>query len=166
MDLILYVHIAGASVALAAGFVAIAAPKGATWHRKSGMVFVYGMLTMAILAVFMSAVRGGELLGNIPPGLFAIFLVVRGTKAVRPPGPPRLVSHVRCMCGAFFIATGSFFLGQADEIPQALRVMPALTLLAFTPLIVMAYWVRRLKRRRRTEPALNYGATTSRFSTV
>lgn len=87
MDLILLVHIAGASIALAAGFVAIAAPKGAAWHRKSGMVFVYGMLTMAILAVFMSAVRGGELLGNIPPGLFAIYLVVRGTKAVRPPGP-------------------------------------------------------------------------------
>jgi membrane protein DedA with SNARE-associated domain len=70
------------------------------------------------------------------------------------------------MCGAFFIATGSFFLGQADEIPQALRVMPALTLLAVTPLIVMVYWVRRLKRKRRTEPELNYGATTSRFSTV
>jgi uncharacterized membrane protein len=147
MDLILYLHIAGASLALAAGFVAIAAPKGASWHRKSGMVFVYGMLTMAILAVFMSAVRGGELLGNIPPGLFAIFLVIRGTRAVRGPGPPRLLSHVRCMCGAFFIATGSFFLGQADEIPNALRVWPVLTLLAFTPLIVMAYWVRRLPPR-------------------
>ena len=123
------------------------AAKGATVHRRSGRVFVYAMLTMAILAVFMSAVRGGELLGNIPPGLFSIYLVVRGTKAVRPPGPPRLVSHVRCMCGAFFIATGSFFLGQADEIPSALRVQPVLTLLALMPLIVMAYWLRRLKRR-------------------
>lgn len=164
MEFILWTHIAGASVALAAGFVALAAPKGASWHRKSGMLFVYGMLTMAILAVFMSAIKGGELLGNIPPGLFAIFLVVRGTKAVRGPGPPRLVSHVRCMCGAFFIATGSFFLGQADEIPAALRVMPALTLLAFTPLMAMAYWVRRLKRR--TQAAMNYCETTSRFSTV
>jgi uncharacterized membrane protein len=173
MEVILWAHIAGASLALAAGFVAIAAPKGATWHRQSGMLFVYGMSTMAVLAVFMSAVRGGELLGNIPPGLLSLYLVVRGTKAVRPPAPPRLVSHVRCMCGAFFIATGSFFLGQADEIPRALRVMPALTLLAFTPLIVMVYWVRRLKRRpasalrasaRQAERA--YGATTRRFSTV
>jgi uncharacterized membrane protein len=163
MELMLMAHIAGASLALASGFVAIAAPKGASWHRKSGMVFVYGMLTMAILAVLMSAIRGGELLGNIPPGLLSIFLVVRGTKAVRGPGPPRLVSHVRCMCGAFFIATGSFFLGQADEIPAALRIAPALALLAFTPLIAMAYWVRHLKRRTRTEL---YGVTTSRFSTV
>lgn len=145
MDLILLAHIAGASVALAAGFVAIAAPKGASWHRKSGMVFVYGMLVMAILAVLMSAIKGGRLTGNIPPGLLSIYLVVRGTRAVRGPGPPRLVSHVRCMCGAFFIATGSFFLGQADEIPAALRMGPVLALLAFTPLIVMAYWVRRLK---------------------
>jgi uncharacterized membrane protein len=167
LDVMLLGHIAGASLALAAGFVAVAAPKGATWHRRSGMLFVYAMLTMAILAVFMSAIRGGELLGNIPPGLFSIFLVVRGTKAVRGPGPPRLMSHVRCMCGAFFIATGSFFLGQADEIPAALRVWPVLTLLAFTPLIVMAYWVRRLRRARRAAPATAaYGATTSRFSTV
>ena len=145
MDLLLFGHIAAASVALAAGFVAVAAPKGASWHRKSGMLFVYGMLTMAILAVVMSAIRGGELLGNIPPGLISIYLVIRGTKAVRGPGPPRLVSHVRCLCGAFFIATGSFFLGQADEIPTPLRVMPALAILAFSPLMVMAYWVRRLK---------------------
>ena len=165
MELLLFAHIAGASVALAAGFVAIAAPKGASWHRKSGMLFVYGMLTMAILAVFMSAMRGGELLGNIPPGLLSIYLVLRGTKAVRGPGPPRLVSHVRCMCGAFFIATGSFFLGQADEIPQALRIGPALALLAFTPLMVMAYWVRRLRHRTRVGAA-NYCETTSRFSTV
>ena len=149
----LWVHIAGAAVALAAGFVALAAPKGASWHRKSGMLFVYGMLTMAILAVLMSAIKRGELLGNIPPGLFAIFLVVRGTKAVRGPGPPRLVSHVRCMCGAFFIATGSFFLGQADEIPSALRVMPALALLAFTPLMAMGYWLRRLNSRRNLAPS-------------
>ena len=145
MNLLLFGHIAGASLALAAGFVAIAAPKGASWHRKSGMLFVYGMLMMAILAVLMSAIKGGELRGNIPPGLFSIYLVIRGTKAVRGPGPPRLVSHVRCMCGAFFIATGSFFLGQADEIPAALRVWPVLTLLAFTPLMMMGYWVRRLK---------------------
>lgn len=142
-------HITGASVALAAGFVAIAAPKGASWHRKSGMMFVYAMLTMAILAVAMSAIEGGRLTGNIPPGLLSIYLVVRGTRAVRGPGPPRLASHVRCMCGAFFIATGSFFLGQADEIPAALRVGPMLALLAFTPLLVMAYWVRRLSRRTR-----------------
>lgn len=149
MDVMLVGHIAGASVALAAGFVAIAAPKGASWHRKSGMMFVYAMLTMAILAVAMSAIEGGRLTGNIPPGLLSIYLVVRGTRAVRGPGPPRLSSHVRCMCGAFFIATGSFFLGQADEIPAALRVGPMLALLAFTPLLVMAYWVRRLSRRTR-----------------
>ena len=148
LDLMLLAHIAGASVALAAGFVAVAAPKGATWHRKSGMVFVYGMLTMAILAVLMSAIRGGELLGNIPPGLFAIYLVVRGTKAVRGPGPPRLRRHVRCMCGAFFIATGSFFLGQADELPQAVRLTPLLMVPAVLPLAVIVSWLWRLRRKR------------------
>jgi uncharacterized membrane protein len=153
MDVLLFMHIAGASVALAAGFVAVAAPKGASWHRKSGMLFVYGMLTMAILAVLMSAIRGGELLGNIPPGLLSIYLVIRGTKAVRGPGPPRLASHVRCMCFAFFIATGSFFLGQADELPRALRVMPFLMVPAFLPLAVMVSWLWRLRGKRAFAPA-------------
>jgi hypothetical protein len=49
---------------------------------------------------------------------------------------------------AFFIATGSFFLGQADELPRALRVMPLLMVPAFLPLAVMVSWLWRLRRKR------------------
>ena len=159
MDVILVAHIFGGSLAIASGFVAVTAPKGASWHRRSGMVFFYAMLLMATLAVLMAGARGVAPGINIPVGLLTIYLVVTGVQAVRPPGPPRLKRHVVRMCLALFIASGSFFLGQQDEFPRELRGNPVLTLLALAPLVVLIYW--RWKLRRRT-----YGATTSRFSTV
>ena len=49
------------------------------------------------------------------------------------------------MCFAFFIATGSFFLGQQDVLPQALRGSPILFVLALAPFAVMLFWLVRLR---------------------
>jgi hypothetical protein len=49
------------------------------------------------------------------------------------------------MCVAFFIATGSFFLGQQDVMPQVVRGSPILFVLAFAPFAVMAFWLVRLR---------------------
>lgn len=49
------------------------------------------------------------------------------------------------MCFAFFVATGSFFLGQQDALPQAVRGSSMLFVLAFAPFAVMAFWVVRLR---------------------
>ena len=57
----------------------------------------------------------------------------------------RLSRHLWRMCFAFFIATGSFFLGQQDVMPQAVRGSPILFLLAFAPFAVMAFWLARLR---------------------
>src|SRR5687768_14817472 len=150
MDVILIAHIFGGSLAIASGFVAVTAPKGARWHRRSGMVFFYAMLLMTTLAILMAGARGVAPAGNIPVALLTIYLVVTGVQAVRPPGPPRIKRHLVRMCLALFIASGSFFLGQADEIPRALRVQiqPMLTMLALTPLAVMGFWLVRLRRRK------------------
>lgn len=57
----------------------------------------------------------------------------------------RLSRHLWRMCFAFFIATGSFFLGQQDVMPAAVRGSPLLFVLAFLPLAVMAFWLVRLR---------------------
>jgi hypothetical protein len=57
----------------------------------------------------------------------------------------RLSRHLWRMCFAFFIATGSFFLGQQDVMPQAVRGSPMLFALAFAPFAVMAFWLARLR---------------------
>jgi uncharacterized membrane protein len=158
MDIILIAHIFGGSLAIAAGFVAMTVKKGASWHRKSGLIFFYAMLVMATLAVFMAAARGVAPGANLPAGLLTIYLVVTGARAARPPNP-QIRRHVTRMCLALFIASGSFFLGQQDEFPRELRGQPVFTLLALAPLLVLAYWRWKLRRRR-------YCATTRRFSTV
>ena len=57
----------------------------------------------------------------------------------------RLSRHLWRMCVGFFIATGSFFLGQQDVLPEAVRGSPILFVLAFAPFAVMAFWLVRLR---------------------
>jgi hypothetical protein len=53
----------------------------------------------------------------------------------------RIARHLWRMCFAFFIATGSFFLGQQDVLPEMAQGSPILLLLAFAPFLVMAFWL-------------------------
>jgi len=57
----------------------------------------------------------------------------------------RISRHLWRMCFAFFIATGSFFLGQQDVLPKAVRGSPILFALAFAPFAIMAFWLVRLR---------------------
>ena len=76
----------------------------------------------------------------------------------------RIGRHLWRMCFAFFFATGSFFLGQQDVMPAALRGSPLLFLLAFAPFVVMLFFLARLRfgpaLLRRFEP-LGAGPTPS-----
>jgi hypothetical protein len=66
----------------------------------------------------------------------------------------RISRHLWRMCFAFFIATGSFFLGQQDVLPAAVRGSPILFVLAFAPFAVMAFWLVRVRIGKRFRPAL------------
>ena len=59
----------------------------------------------------------------------------------------RLARHLWRMCFAFFIATGSFFLGQQKVMPVAVRDSPILFVLAFAPFAVMLFWLVRVRFR-------------------
>jgi len=57
----------------------------------------------------------------------------------------RITRHLCRMCFAFFIATGSFFLGQQDEMPAAVRGSPVLFVLAFAPFGFLVFWLVRVR---------------------
>jgi uncharacterized membrane protein len=57
----------------------------------------------------------------------------------------RIRRHLWRMCFAFFIATGSFFLGQQKVMPVAVRGSPILFVFAFAPFGVMLFWLVRLR---------------------
>lgn len=63
-------------------------------------------------------------------------------------GARRLARHLWRMCFGLFIASGSFFFGQMKFLPQALRSMPLLSALGIAPLIVLLYWMWRVRLRR------------------
>ncbi|MGQ0588500.1 MAG: hypothetical protein ACT4N8_03055 [Sphingosinicella sp.] len=66
----------------------------------------------------------------------------------------RIARHLWRMCFAFFIATGSFFIGQQDILPAAWRGSPALLLLGFAPFAVMAFWLARVRLGKRLRASL------------
>jgi hypothetical protein len=83
-------------------------------------------------------------------GYFALF-AGKGSTAHRsgiPAGARKIARHLWRMCFALFVAAGSFFLGQADEIPAPLRIWPILFVLALTPLVLLLYWMWRVRFRR------------------
>ena len=59
-------------------------------------------------------------------------------------GSARLVRHLWRMCFAWFMATGSFFIGQQQVFPSALRKQALLVPLAFLPLGLLIYWWLRV----------------------
>jgi hypothetical protein len=67
--------------------------------------------------------------------------IVRGTLSPT----QRISRHLWRMCFAFFIATGSFFLGQQDVLPQAVRGSPILFVVAFAPFALMLFWLVRVR---------------------
>ena len=210
------IHIVAGSLALLTGYVALFAAKGATRHRRAGIVFVYAMLVMCLFGGAMAIAHGEWVEVNLPAAVMTAYLVVTALTTVRPlprgaralhvggmvvalgmgltmlifgaeavanggqrrgipafpfflfgtvgmlgglgdarvlrsgagGGTHRLARHLWRMSFALFIASMSFFLGQADVFPKALRI-PAL--LAVPPLAVLAtmlWWLWRVRARR------------------
>ena len=215
MRSILVVHIVAGSVGILSGFVALYARKGAELHRRSGIVFVCSMVTMAVLGAAIAA--WSRSIGSVLGGVFATYLVITGLLTVRPvaaasrplnlalmlvalvvtttsltigvqtlvsptgtmyglppfpyfmfatfgllatigdvrmirvgalQGPSRLARHLWRMSWALWIATSSFFLGQAKVIPKPIRIMPILALPVLAVLVTMLYWLWRVRVRR------------------
>ena len=91
----------------------------------------------------------------VPPlviGTVILLAAIGDLRAIRVgglQGSRRLARHLWRMCFGLFIATGSFFLGQMKFIPEPLRIVPLLLVLAFAPLLFLLYWMWRVRVRGR-----------------
>lgn len=80
-------HVAMGTAALAAGYVAIVARKGGTWHRRSGVVFVFAMIAMGLTAVGIAVFEGKD---DVAGGALAAYMVFTAWTTVKPlPGVGR-----------------------------------------------------------------------------
>lgn len=60
-------------------------------------------------------------------------------------GTQRIARHLGRMCLAWFIASGSIFLARPHLFPVFLRTTGMLYLLSFLPLILMVFWLVRIR---------------------
>jgi hypothetical protein len=68
-------------------------------------------------------------------------MLLRGSIA----GTQRVSRHLWRMCFGWFIATGSFFLGQQQVFPAAIRETNLLIVPAILPLILLIFWLIRVR---------------------
>jgi hypothetical protein len=80
---LLPVHIVAGGLAIVLGAVALLAAKGATLHRKSGILFVYAMLTMGISGSVM-ALNQSLTNANVLGGFMSAYFVITALTTVRP----------------------------------------------------------------------------------
>ena len=136
-------------------------------HRRDGetSLFDWGALVFG-LAIGASLLTLGMLVANgqaarqagVPLGMYFfmgtipllaaagdIRMLMRGGIS----GTPRIARHLWRMCFGFFIASGSFFLGQQQVFPPAIRKQYILAPLAILPLVLLIYWLVRVRIRKR-----------------
>lgn len=89
-----------------------------------------------------------------PPQAFTFFMIVGGFAAASDlkvilrggiSGAPRIARHLWRMCVGLFIAAGSFFLGQQQVFPDYLRGSLWLFVPVFAPLLLMLFWLVRVR---------------------
>ena len=81
-------------------------------------------------------------------GVGDLRLIVRNGIA----GTQRLARHLWRMCFALFIASGSVFLARQHLFPVFMRKTGMLILLSVAPLLVMIYWLVRMRLSRARTP--------------
>ena len=127
------------------------------WWLGLGAMLVAAAVGATSLAFGFEAVAAGGKRDGMPAFPFFMFGVVGvlasagDLRVIRPGalrGASRLARHLWRMCFALFIASLSFFIGQSDEFPKALRIMPLLAMPVLAVLVTMVYWLWRVRVRR------------------
>ncbi|TVS16003.1 MAG: hypothetical protein EA417_11575 [Gammaproteobacteria bacterium] len=124
-----------------------------------------GVALLGVTFGIEALVREEGQLDGFPAPLYFIFASVSAFGALadlrmlrsRPlSGHRRIARHLWRMCLALFIATASFFLGQAQVFPEALRHFALLSVPVAAVLLIMGYWLVRVlwlePRRARAAP--------------
>lgn len=119
------------------------------------MAFTIGVTGLTLGYTATQSPRG--LLDGIPAFPYFLFGTVgtlagigdiRMIRAGGVTGAGRIARHLWRMSFALFVAALSFFIGQADELPKAMRIPALLVVPPLTVLATMIYWMWRVRFRR------------------
>jgi hypothetical protein len=138
-----------------------------TVEQSRGLVTGFMLLAFAgsayAFTLAFEAMNTGGRVDGIPPQPLFMFAVVgllgalfdaRILLARRIEAAHRIARHLWRMGFAMWIATTSFFLGQAKLFPEAIRKSGLLTIPVLLVLVVMLYWLVRVLWKRRNAAAI------------
>jgi hypothetical protein len=118
----LFVSVAVGTAFVVLGFAAVASPTGLVQGNPAAPHFVFGVFALLCAVGDLRMIRRGGLSGG-----------------------RRIARHLWRMCFALFIAAASLFLVRAQLFPEILRRTHALVVLSFLPLVVMLFWLLRIR---------------------
>lgn len=126
----------------------------------TGFMLMALSLGVAALALGFAALSGvGGRLDGLPPALYFIFGGVALTGALLDArmllagsisGAHRLARHIWRVELAMFLATASFFLGQARQFPEPIRKSGLLAIPVLMVVLHLVYWLLRVLVKRRS----------------
>jgi uncharacterized membrane protein len=132
-----------------------------------GLIVALSITAAGVTFMQMGAASPSGTVDGSPPQAFLLFTIAGAFAAggelhvlVRKQlsNTSRIARHLWRMCFSLFIASGSFFLGQPQVFPEALRESVLLPALALTPLPIMLFWLGKVRfddwRRRRAKAAV------------
>jgi hypothetical protein len=141
--------------------------RGLRWFDVAAMALAFGVAFYDMLLGMEALQRPKRLMEGVPAAAIFVFggiallaaigdlrmLIARGIA-----GRQRLARHLWRMTFALWIATASFFLGQAKVIPEPLRIKPLLAVPVLLVLGMMFYWMVRVRSAKRPLPAVREAA--------
>ena len=119
---VLLVPVAVGSILVAFGIAVANRPVGMKHGYPAAVYLILGSAALLFAAGDVRMLRRGGLLGA-----------------------HRIARHLSRMCCALFIAAASVFQGEQQVFPEALRKTGLLFLPSITPLIVMIFWLFRIR---------------------
>ena len=120
----------------------------------AGLFAVLGVVAASIILNMIAATTPHHTIDKQPAQVLYAFTVIGAIAAAGDlnmilrgglTGAARIARHLWRMCLALFVASGSFFLGQQKMLPQAWHGSPLLFVPALLPLVLMVYWLIRVK---------------------
>jgi uncharacterized membrane protein len=118
------------------------------------MVLAFAFAAAGFAHAFKALGRPGNQIEGVPAGMMVFMATIvllaaigdaRMIRAGGIRGPRRLARHLWRMSFGLFIASGSFFLGQMKFIPEPIRIVPLIVVLAVSPLMMLLYWMWRVR---------------------
>lgn len=123
------------------------------WHVV-GLLIAFAIGGVCLYFNYLGSLTPEGSVDGSPTEALAIFIVAASIAAAgelhvllrgRLPENARIARHLWRMCFSLFIASGSFFLGQQQVMPEWMRGSPVLIALALAPLAAMAFWIIRIR---------------------